>query len=343
MAVSKNALLDHFKLLQSALERPEWEAIMGLRDFTVYLRNKERQLMLQPQFLAETNGKRHYTRQLGGNAIMFAGWLPYYNKRWPIASDKLLFKQYATEAGLATPAHATVASSDLRDVVIKRPRSSFGEQVAGPLRSAEQRPLDPAKGEYYEQFIDGRIVKVWYWDEQPVCMEIDTMPSVMGDGISSIEKLILRMAQRNGRLPPAEKRQLLQRCDDLLHFHGVQRSTVLPAGKRQVVEFRYGTTLTRTHNRDVLDLQTTPHPQLDEQLRHIGQKLYQAIPEDIRRGTLYTVDAMCDERGKLWLLEMNSNPTVHPYAYRAMMRSLLAQAPRPQPDAVAAASARTLH
>jgi hypothetical protein len=228
-------------------------------------------------------------------------------------------------------------------VVIKRPRSSFGEQVAGPLRSAQQRPLDPDKGEYYEQFIDGTIVKVWYWDEQPVCMEMDTMPSVMGDGVNTIEKLILRMAQRNGRLLPAEKQQLLQRCDDLLHFHGVQRSTVLPLGTRQVVEFRYGTTLTRSHNRDVLDLQAKPHPQLDGQLRDIGQKLYQAIPEDIRRGTLYTVDAMCDEQGKLWLLEMNSNPTVHPYAYRTMMRSLLAQPSRPQPNAVAAAPARLLH
>jgi len=343
MAVSKNALLDHFKLLQATLGLAELEAIMGLQDFTVYLRNKERQLVLQPQFLAETNGKRHYARNLSENALMFAGWLPYYNKRWPIASDKLLFKQYAAQAGLRIPAYSTVASSELRNVVIKRPRSSFGDQVIGPFRASEQRALDAEKGEYYEQFIAGKIVKIWYWDEQPVCMEVDSRPSVLGDGVSTIEKLILRMAQRNGKLAPAEQRRILTRCEDLLHYHGVQLSTVLAADTRQVVEFRYGTSLARPNKREVLDLQVAPHPQLDAELRNIGYHLFRSIPEDIRRGTLYTVDAMYDKTGKLWLLEMNSNPTVHPYAYRAMVQSLLDRTSDSPAKPAPQAAGRTIH
>lgn len=42
----------------------------------------------------------------------------------------------------------------------------------------------------------------------------------------------------------------------------------------------------------------------------------------MRGTTLFTLDAMVDAQDHVWLLEMNSNPMVHPDAYPVMMTRL---------------------
>jgi D-alanine-D-alanine ligase-like ATP-grasp enzyme len=56
---------------------------------------------------------------------------------------------------------------------------------------------------------------------------------------------------------------------------------------------------------------------LGEELRTVGKVLWQTIPEELRQGVLFTVDAVLDDQGQLWLLETNSNPAVHPDVYPA--------------------------
>jgi hypothetical protein len=51
----------------------------------------------------------------------------------------------------------------------------------------------------------------------------------------------------------------------------------------------------------------------------MGLRLVEAIPPESRPQTLFTVDAVLDREQKLWVLEMNSNPTVHPLAYPAIV------------------------
>lgn len=322
MHASKNSLLDHFKLLQSALRAYSAEAILGISDFVVYLRKDKEHKTLYPQFMAVIDGVRQYLPAPSEHAHMFAGWLPYRNKRWPLASDKLLFKQFAIEQGLHTPEFSVDSSSPLQNVIVKQAASSFGAQIMGPFRSSSEYRLDTARREYYEQFIEGSILKIWYWNAQPICMEMDEMPFVTGDGATTIENLILRRAGIRKRLSVEERQSLLSECDIVLRFFGMQRSTVLPRGVRQLIEFRYGTDLMRPNSRKVVDFRAESQHQLIPSLEGIGAALYQAVPEDIRLGTLSTVDCILDTERRLWLLEVNSNPTVHPYVYPVMVASL---------------------
>jgi hypothetical protein len=50
--------------------------------------------------------------------------------------------------------------------------------------------------------------------------------------------------------------------------------------------------------------------------------LWRSIPEPLRPASLYTVDAIADAEERIWLLEMNCNPAVHPDAYPVMFEGL---------------------
>ena len=59
------------------------------------------------------------------------------------------------------------------------------------------------------------------------------------------------------------------------------------------------------------------------QLDAAGSALWRgAIPADIRADTLWTLDAIVDDAGTVWLLETNCNPMVHPDAYFAMLEGI---------------------
>lgn len=71
-------------------------AILSLRNFFVFIRAPRRNLVLYPQLLVKVDGVSQYTLDFSARARRFIGWLPYYNKRWEMASDKLLFKAWAS-------------------------------------------------------------------------------------------------------------------------------------------------------------------------------------------------------------------------------------------------------
>jgi D-alanine-D-alanine ligase-like ATP-grasp enzyme len=64
-------------------------------------------------------------------------------------------------------------------------------------------------------------------------------------------------------------------------------------------------------------------PDVEAQLARAGAVFWTGIPADIRDNTLYAVDAVLDDNNKLWFLEMNSNPFVHPEAYTHMVTSVI--------------------
>jgi hypothetical protein len=320
--VSKSSFLDHIKLFRQAAQAAGGEALLSFDSMTVYLRRGGAHWQFQPKFLTVIDGVRQYASTLADDTMMFAGWLPYQMKRWQIAADKLAFKRYAQAAGLQTPAHWLVAG-ECTDVLAKQAVSSFGASIAGPFRSSSEHALDVARAEYFEQFIPGRILKVWFWDEAPVCAEIDTMPFVLGDGRSTLAALITRRANMNRRRTEEELQRLLAQAGPVLRFYGVELATVLPEGKRQLIEFKYGSVVMHRRDRKVVDL-TQPHKEKwAVELDKIGSKLASGIPAEIRRHTMFTVDAIVDKDNQVWLLEMNCNPTVHPLAYPRMVTSLV--------------------
>lgn len=320
MAASKNNFFDHVRWLRQAALDAGFELIIAGESMQALLRRGERFWALQPRFLATVNGIAQYTPALIDEVTHFAGWLPDRSKRWPAASDKLEFKQWAMQVGLRTPVFAMSTSEDFANVVVKQAASSFGAQIEGPFRSSSDYPIEPSRGEYYEQFVDGEIFKVWFWNGTPVCAERDTMPRVTGNGRATFRKLIEERANLMQKSEPSELSRQIARCAVTLHFFGLSLDDIPAPGTRQLVEFRYGSSLMHPRGRLLLDMRSNVNPRWDE-LRSAGPILYSAIPAELRRDTLFTADAIYDGR-HFWWLEMNSHPAVHPLAYPALVASL---------------------
>jgi hypothetical protein len=60
-------------------------------------------------------------------------------------------------------------------------------------------------------------------------------------------------------------------------------------------------------------------------MRDAGRTLLAGVPEHLRAGTLFTVEAVLDADAQPALLGMRCNPIVHPLVYPAMLESLLAE------------------
>lgn len=335
MFASKNSFLDHVKWFRTACRSVGAEAIVALESWQAFVRQGDRHTAFYPQFQATIDGQLQYQHVLTDAAWMFSGWLPYRLKRWDTAIDKLAFKRYAQSVGLRVPQHWLDTRDAPSNVVVKTPRSSFGQQISGPYRSGDQHPLDLASGEYYEEFVGGRLLKIWYWNEQPVCAEVDQLPFVWGDNTSTISELIVRRASQYRRLGDKEKGDLLKRSEPLVRYYGRSLDQVLAKGAKQVVEFRYGSSLMLAHERSVADLVNDAEVAWLAQAKDAGQKLYAAIPAEMRENTMFTVDAILPQDGQAYFLEVNCNPTVHPLVYPIMANQLLgAKAPADTASAV---------
>jgi D-alanine-D-alanine ligase-like ATP-grasp enzyme len=75
--------------------------------------------------------------------------------------------------------------------------------------------------------------------------------------------------------------------------------------------------------RTVLDFDGGEPPAWLEQVRRAGRMLHEAIPAEIRAGTVFSVDGILPQDGQVRFLEVNSNPMVHPLVYARMVGDLL--------------------
>lgn len=316
--------LDHVRWLRRAAKAHGAEVLVELDSMRAFVRHAGRHWVMHPQFLTTIEGRPRYIAVFSDAATHFAGWKPYPHNGWPASKDKLVFKRAARQLGLAVPDTALDDAGEWRDVVVKRAVGSFGEHVHGPYRSSTERPLKVAEGEFYEKFIEGENLKVWYWGSQVIGMERDSVASVVGDGASSIRELIDRHLAQVLRFTEAKLDRLLSRSTDLLRFDGLDMDHVLRAGQVQRVEFRYGSDLMKRDDREVVDLQHDTSPQW-EALRAAGPLLRRMIPDDVPSPTMFAIDAVRTPDGRIFLLEMNSNPIVNPLAYDAMLASLVAE------------------
>jgi len=318
---SKRNPLNHFRALQPVLARLHADAFVDPRTFVLRVRAGGATRVLYPQFMAFTNGVTRYITDFNADAARFAGWYPYLNRRWPLASQKLLFKEFAVQNSLRTPEFSTDPKSQMGDVLVKRSVSSFAANIQGPFHSSAERTLDVAAGEYFERFVRGKIAKIWYWNDLAVCLELHGLPFVTGNGRSTIREMLRRRVRRSWL---QQNKTGMRYLDPFMKYEGVTLDTVLESGKEQAVDFRYGSRFLDPDTMTDVDLINSMPPELAAQLRDIGEKLWRGIPEPVRAGTLFTVDAILDGDNRLWVLEMNSNPFIHPYLYAVMLEGLLA-------------------
>ena len=315
---------DHVRWLRWAARAQGVEVLVELESMRAFLRKDGAHWVLHPQFLTLIDGQPRYVWTFADSATHFAGWRPQQAVNgWPASTDKLVFKRAANKLGLKVPEFWLNNDHDVRDVVVKRAVGSFGQQVHGPYRSGAERPLRIEQGEYYERFIAGDLLKVWFWGGSAVGLECDPMPGVTGDGRSTLRQLLTQRVS-GGPLSADGCEAMLARCATVLAYDGRALDTVLPDGQPQRAEFRYGSSLMSRNERQVVDLRGQVDPQW-RPLQEIAPLLLQLIPEALHPGALFGIDAVRDADGQIWLLEMNSNPFMNPLAYEPMLATLLAQ------------------
>ena len=282
------------------------------------VRARGRQLELIPQFVSVKETGTSFTPKLTNDSQMFLGWRPYLNRIWPIAVDKLQFKQFCETNALRAPKRYENPTEVTSDALIKRSHGSMGQSVGAPMTSTQVRSasLQLVHGEYLDQFVRGETAKIWYWNEKVVAIEAMPMPTVKGDGKHTLRELIL-LAPRTRPQPAWEM------CEGLARYQDLTLDIVIPAGQEVLVEIRFMSQLHAfsTENQNVIGKYRGTA--LMKTLEAAGPVFLRGIPESVRKDTLFTVDAIIDAQQTAWYLEMNCNSAIHPDAYAAIFESLL--------------------
>lgn len=277
-----------------------------------------------PQFVVEgPEGQLAYVARLQSGVSGFVGWRPYFNKRWDHAANKLAFKNLASRTpGLHTPHWGAVGTAPAGDYLVKSERSTFGQGMRGPY--AAGTPVTLAPGEYWEAFIRGQVVKAWYWDGRLAVVERIDMPQLGGDGTSTVARLAaqqLGAAALQQKLPPG-----------LLAVQGLALGDVPAAGRSVQAEYRYISALNPANTIDHNVREQVRGTAFEQALAQAGQACWHAMPDELRAHTAFTLDGVLDAQGRLWLLEINCNPQLHPAFYEHMLDGLFAHVPQPAPQ-----------
>jgi hypothetical protein len=342
MAYATNWFI-HFRVISECLAKIGGRATCDMETGALDVRARGRRLQLFPQFGLFRPGGVGYSTTLSEATEFFVGWRPYVNRFWPLSFDKRAFKEFCRGNGVSVPRQWDRPEDVEADVLLKRGVSSFSEGISGPytMDAARRSGRKPASGEFFDEFIAGDIMKIWYWNSTPVCLEVIPMPTVTGDGLRTLRQLITRIKVPRVLGDP-------QVWQTIAEYQGLSLDTVVARGRRVLAEFRYASILhpvqTDFPNTNVLGKYAgTP---LMDQLRRSGEVFWRGIPEAARQDSLFTVDAILARNGTAYFLEINSNPALHPDVYPPMLESLFAvkapeQARRKVPPALPRMAAGT--
>ncbi|MFT6103301.1 MAG: hypothetical protein ACJA2B_001752 [Candidatus Endobugula sp.] len=316
----KRSLLQHFQYIQSTLDDLYSDAYLNTKTFFLELHIGEQCITLYPQFTIETKDGRMYSDQYDyKNLVCFNGWRPYRVKGLSVFTDKLKFKELIAEKGLKSPDYKEINGCDFSSVIVKRRVSSFSESIKGPYTNANLHRIDEEKGEYFEKYIEGEVVKIWYIDSFPVAIEKFSLPYVEGNGEDTIEVLMESCFDHHDKkisLTDLERKNI----EVLLDYHGRKITDVLPLAERQIVDFKYV-----NRYRDIEDVKIDDEfpENLRAQLNNIGEIVWPLAKPEAGKNFAYTIDAILDKEDVFWILEANSNPIIHPFIYPQMINSLL--------------------
>ena len=304
--------------LQHALAVGRWmrlNAATGSIDPLTYvleIRCDGREQRFQPQFILERpDGQVGFTPQLAPNVSGFVGWLPYFNKTWPIAQDKQAFKEFAIRVGIATPIWVADPEATRGAFIVKVRRSTFGRGLRGPFEARTTVPM--GDGEYCEQFIAGKLLKAWFWNDQLAVAELVDMPGVRGDGLRTLRQLI------SGRLGSDDP--FPNDLEALASIQGLSLDAVVTADRIALADYRYMSVLNPARMVDHDVRQAIAGGPLEAQLLSAGAHCWAAVLQEMRDGTAFSLDGIVDAKGKIWFLEANCNPQFHPAFYDAMLNS----------------------
>ncbi|WP_431097928.1 hypothetical protein [Polaromonas aquatica] len=321
--------LNHFRALKAWADSSNAQVDLDIRTFNLEVKLRNRYYTLKPRFLLNKNGQMAYSTELARNVTGFIGWLPYDILRWDISQDKLLFKGFLKKAELGFPATWPSISDAEGGFLVKQPTGSFGYQISGPYRNVGEVPAvkdavleNKSVGiDFAEQFIVGTNLKVWFWGATAFYAHVHAYPTVMGDGVSTLQVLIESRLAQTGKTLGADEGSANVLCS--LNFQQVKLADILPRGREVWIDFRYGrqyasTSPTAESDNDLGRVNAHIRQQIDA----MGVKVGQECLRRFKAPVLYSVDGVTDEAGKVWWLEINSNPILPPDGYPLVFFSL---------------------
>lgn len=309
--------------LQHALAVTEWMRAHGAGgqmdplsyELEIACNGRTRQLL--PQFVVRNaDGSIGFTPRLLPGVLGFVSWLPYFNRVWPIAQDKLAFKEFAQARGVRVPGWGGKPQDVKGPFIVKGQRSTLCRGLRGPFPSGTAVTL--ADHEYCEQFIVGQLVKAWFWNDTLAVAEVVDMPQVRGNGVHTLRQLIAQ------RLNPGDAWPAYG--DQLAAIQGLSLDAVLPVGRQAIADYRYMSELNPAFTVDHDVRQRIVGTDVEKQLLHAGHEAWMAIPAEIRQDTVFSLDGVLDKDGRVWFLEANCNPQLHPAFYAFMLDGLFSPA-----------------
>lgn len=333
--------LHHLRAIKAWADAHEGQAELDISSFQLEVKARNRYYRLMPQFLFEKDDRLLHANALLPDSTAFIGWRPYEPLRLSLSTDKLKFKQALRQAGLPTPDHWPSADAAQADFVLKRSTGSFGYALAGPYRKGQSpaTPLALADGRaagalFAEAFVAGQNIKAWFWGSRPVHVQCMPYARIRGDGRQPVEALVKRRLANVGKnWSTYNEREQVVNC---LAYQGADLVTVLPEGDSLWLDYRYGRHFTRPSYFESDDNVWTRMPaEQQSQIRAVADWLPAALQDDVTAPVLCTVDGVLDPTGKIWWLEINSNPICPPTAYFAMMASLFGTPTEPPDNAFA--------
>lgn len=311
-------MMNHFTHMDQALKKYNLKASMDFSNYLLLVEGPEVNLTFHPQF---QNKDGYYYPCVSPDTARFIGWRPYAMKTWKKAADKVAFKKLLIRHSIPTPLFykEKESNAEFKDVIIKQEESSFSKGIKGPFQTTKNIYLDASKREFFEQYIEGDIAKIWFWEHKPVAAEVLPNLCIYGNGHSTIHELIVAHA-RSGN-----KKVDTSYFKEFLAYKDKNLDTVLEDGFRFAIDFRYKSALTTSHQ--TKDTYVKDHPILnkDSTLTTLGNIVKRDVPYSLKKSFAYAVDVAIDKEENIWILELNCNPHIHPFLYQEMIHSLTNQ------------------
>ena len=110
--------------------------------------------------------------------------------------------------------------------------------------------------------------------------------------------------------------------EPLAAIQGLSLDGVVPASRKALADYRYMSALNPATRIDHNVRQQIKGSELERQLLQAGARCWEAVPEDRRQGTVFSLDGVVDLQGQVWFLEANCNPLLHPACYESMLNGI---------------------
>ena len=310
---------NHFKAFKKGLDEVKAEAYLNMQTFYLEVHFGTFSQTFYPQYIVYVDGDKRYSPIYDENAKTFIGWRPYFNKSVQSFVKKLDVKELLSSNNILVPEFSQDNDHDFGDFIIKGDISSFGDTIKGPFKEASDYSINAEKGEYAEKLINGDAIKIWAWNNTPVCLEYLKWPRIMGDGEKTVRELVKIHIKLLDKEP--EKKPKVDQALKMLEFYDRNLDTVLEKGEEHILDFIYGSDFTDKDAITDVYLGKADSPEWSQQIQPIVDVLWAKACEEGVGDLAYSIDAILDKEQKLWILEANSNPFMHPAMYEHMIKT----------------------